>query len=70
MLERIYKMHSKSTVEKRIKDIKRKTRRRFNTKEKIRIVLEGIQGETSIAEHEGSRKSISINIIFFILVLN
>ena len=43
-------MHSKSTVEKRIKDIKRKTRRRFNTEEKIRIVLEGIKGESSIAE--------------------
>jgi|TARA_B100001750_G_scaffold198166_1_gene171174 transposase len=46
----MFKMHSKSTVEKRIKDIKRKTRRRFNTEEKIRIVLEGIKGETSIAE--------------------
>ena len=43
-------MHSRSTVEKRIKDIKRKTRRRFNTEEKFRIVLEGIKGETSIAE--------------------
>ena len=31
----MFKMHSKSTVEKRIKDIKRKTRRRFNTEEKI-----------------------------------
>ena len=59
----MFKMHSRSTVEKRIKDIKRKTRRRFNTEEKIRIVLEGIKGETSIAEHEGSRKSISIDII-------
>ena len=46
----MFKMHSRSTVEKRIKDIKRKTRRRFNTEEKIRIVLEGIKGETSIAE--------------------
>jgi len=46
----MFKMHSKSTVEKRIKDIKRKTRRRFNTEEKIRIVLEGIKGESSIAE--------------------
>jgi transposase len=50
MLERVYKMHSKSTVEKRIKDIKRKTRRRFSTEEKIRIVLEGIKGESSISE--------------------
>ena len=55
-------------MEKRIKDIKRKTRRRFTTEEKIRIGLEGIKGETSIAEHEGSRKSISISINFFILI--
>ena len=43
-------MHSKSTVEKRLKDIKRRTRKRYTTEEKIRIVLEGIKGETTIAE--------------------
>ncbi len=43
-------MHTKSHVEKRIKQIKRRTRRRYNTEEKIRIVLEGIKGESSIAE--------------------
>lgn len=33
-----------------VKDIKRQTRRRFNSEEKIRIVLEGLKGEDSIAE--------------------
>ena len=44
-------MRTKSHVEKRIKQIKRRTRRRYNTEEKIRIVLEGIKGESSIAEN-------------------
>ena len=43
-------MNSKSTVEKRIRDIKRRTRKRYTTEEKIRIVLEGIKGESTIAE--------------------
>jgi transposase len=32
-----------------IKDIRRKTRKRYSTEEKIRIVLEGLRGEDSIA---------------------
>lgn len=32
-----------------VKDIKRKTRRVFNAEEKIRIVLEGLKGEESVA---------------------
>ncbi len=32
-----------------VRDIKRKTRRIFNAEEKIRIVLEGLKGEGSIA---------------------
>ena len=40
----------KPDTESIIKDIKRKTRRKFNTEEKIRIVLEGLRGEASIAE--------------------
>jgi transposase len=32
-----------------VKDIKRKTRRVFNAGEKIRIVLEGLKGEESVA---------------------
>jgi transposase len=33
-----------------IKDIRRATRRQFSAEEKIRIVLEGLRGEDSIAE--------------------
>ena len=43
-------MNSKSKVEKRIKEIKRNTHRKYNSEEKIRIVLEGLRGELSIAE--------------------
>ena len=32
-----------------VRGIKRKTRRKFNSEEKIRIVLEGLKGEDSIA---------------------
>ena len=31
-----------------IKEIKRKTRRKFSSEEKIRIVIEGLKGEDSI----------------------
>jgi len=33
-----------------VKEIRRHTRRRFTAEEKIRIVLEGLKGEASIAE--------------------
>ena len=33
-----------------VKEIKRHTRKRYNAEEKIRIVLEGLKGESSIAE--------------------
>jgi transposase len=41
---------SMSNTEKTVKDIRRKTRRKFSTEEKIRIVLDGLRGESSIAE--------------------
>ena len=41
---------SMSNTEKTVKEIRRKTRRKFSTEEKIRIVLEGLRGECSIAE--------------------
>src|SRR5471030_611883 len=40
----------KEPAEKVVKDIRRATRRQFNAEEKIRIVLEGLRGEESIAE--------------------
>ena len=33
-----------------VRDIHRKTRRKFSAEEKIRIVLEGLKGEASISE--------------------
>lgn len=41
---------SKPTAEKQIRDIRRKTRRKRSSEEKIRVVLEGLRGESSIAE--------------------
>src|ERR1700719_3020968 len=41
---------AKDTAEKVVKDIRRATRRQFSAEEKIRIVVEGLRGEDSIAE--------------------
>ena len=40
----------KPSAEKAVRDIRRATRRRYSAEEKIRIVLEGLRGEDSIAE--------------------
>ena len=40
----------KTPAEKVVKDIRRATRRQYSAEEKIRIVLEGLRGEDSIAE--------------------
>jgi transposase len=40
----------KVSAEKVIRDIRRETRRKYSAEEKIRIVLEGLRGEESIAE--------------------
>lgn len=40
----------KTTAESYIKGIKRKTRRKYSVEEKIRIVIEGLRGELSVAE--------------------
>jgi len=41
--------YPKAPAEKVVKDIRRATRRRYNAEEKIRIVVEGLRGEDSIA---------------------
>lgn len=41
---------SNNTSEKIIRDIRRKTKRKYSSEEKIRIVLEGLRGEMPIAE--------------------
>jgi transposase len=38
------------SAEKTVRDIRRKTRRRFSAEEKIRIVMEGLRGEESVAK--------------------
>lgn len=43
-------MAKKTDPESVVREIKRKTRRKFSSEEKIRIVLEGLRGEESIAE--------------------
>ena len=39
-----------AAAERTLKDIRRKTRKRYSSEEKIRIVLAGLRGEDSIAE--------------------
>jgi transposase len=40
---------AKQDPESVVREIKRRTRRKFNSEEKIRIILEGLRGEDSIA---------------------
>ena len=42
-------MEEREGAESIVREIKRKTRRRYNSEEKMRIVLEGLRGEDSIA---------------------
>ena len=42
-------MPAKKDSESIVRDIKRKTRKKYNAEEKIRIVLDGLRGEDSIA---------------------
>ena len=43
-------MAKEGSAEGTIRDIKRKTRRKYSAEEKIRIVVEGLRGEMTIAE--------------------
>ena len=52
------------SADKHVKEIKRKTRRQFSAEEKIRIVLDGLRGESSISElcrPEGIAESLYYN---------
>jgi len=42
-------MSTRSPVEKAVRDIRRKTRKQYSAEEKIRIILDGLRGEESIA---------------------
>lgn len=43
-------MKEKTSVEQTMRDIRRHTRKQYSAEENIRIVLEGLRGEDSIAE--------------------
>ena len=57
------KNDSKHSAEKTVGDIRRATRRQYSAEEKIRIVLEGLRGEESIAEL-CRREGINTNIYY------
>jgi transposase len=56
-------MGNKVSAEETIRDIKRKTRKKYSAEEKIRIVLEGLRGEVSVAEL-CRRESINQNLYY------
>ena len=39
-----------ASVEQTVRNIRRKTRKQYSSEEKIRIVLEGLRGESTVAE--------------------
>jgi hypothetical protein len=43
-------MKNKKSASALISDLKRKTRKAYNSEDKIRIIIEGMRGETTIAE--------------------
>ena len=56
---------TKPSAEKVIKDIRRVTRKQYGAEEKIRIVLDGLRGEESIAalcRREGTAESLYYNL--------
>ncbi len=56
-------MENRVSAEERLRDIKRKTRRKYCGEEKIRIILDGLRGEGSIAELY-RREGISQNLYY------
>ena len=57
-------MNQKPSCERIVKDIRRATRKQYSAVEKIRIVLDGLRGEHSIAElcrREGIAESLYYN---------
>jgi transposase len=44
------KMSEKESTEKKIRNIRRQNRKKYSAEEKIRIVIEGLRGDESIAE--------------------
>ena len=55
-------MTRKSSAEKTVRDIRRATRKHYSSEEKIRIVLEGLRGEESVADLS-RREGINANVL-------
>ena len=54
-------VHAESPSERIVKNIRRATRKHYSAEEKIRIVLDGLRGKSSIAElcrREGTAESL------------
>jgi transposase len=56
-------MAKKESVEKTVRNIRQKTRKKYTAEEKIRIVLEGLRGETTITELS-RREGINSNLYY------
>ena len=56
---------SMSNTTKRVKEIRRKTRPKFSSEEKIRIVLDGLRGESSIGLNQEPECSRPIALVLF-----
>lgn len=54
---------NKRSSEQTVRDIRRATRRQYSAEEKIRIVLDGLRGEDSVAEL-CRREGININVYY------
>jgi len=52
-------MTEKRSAEKTVRDIRRRTRKKYSAEEKIRIVLEGLRGEDSIG-----REGLNANVYY------
>jgi transposase len=48
--QEVFKMTKEASAEATVRNIRRKTRRKYSAEEKIRIVLEGLRGDLTIAE--------------------
>ncbi len=46
------------SADRHVKEIKRKTRRQFSAGEKIRFVLDGLRGESSISEQSDAHSNL------------
>ena len=61
-------MKEKVSADNRVREIRRKTRKKYSSEEKVRIVLEGLRGEESIAalcRREGIPSSFAMRLISF-----